>query len=91
MMGFPDPVLQPWELRALHFHTVPSTPVSKPEKMVGKGSALVTGHGYCSLYLSYWGMGGWRGLNSTRQLKSDRHFTPPRLACGRGRVRGEVR
>lgn len=23
------------------------------------------------------GNGGWRGLNPTRQLKSDRHFTPP--------------
>lgn len=25
----------------------------------------------------FFGNGGWRGLNSTRQLKSDRHFTPP--------------
>lgn len=68
MMGFPDPVLRPWEL---------SDPTTGQH--VGKGSALVTRHHFVS------GMEMVaRELNPTRQLKSDRHFTPPPGAPAKG-------
>jgi hypothetical protein len=62
MMGFPDPVLRPWEL----------SDSTCSGQHVGKGSALVTRHHFVS------GMEMVaRALDPTRQLKSDRHFTPP--------------
>ena len=53
-MGFPDPVLQPWELRALHFLSWDGVPTGMEDyewsERRNGDSALVTRHAS----LSYW-------------------------------------